>query len=235
MGKRFEYDQVVYDQIVRDFKEMSKLTIDQLEILEEIITHPENKLSDEKMNLFLSNEERLDELEVIVSNEIVDTLVLHQPAATDLRMVISIQRIVLNLERIGDLVVNIVNFIDQMEEKTLPSKYAEPISVMLSICINMVKKALKSFEDLDKDYAIWAIKNDEVVDDLFRTSLKKIINRSQIQDDVKELFFEFVNVNNIISNVERIGDKATNIAEASIYYMKGIDLRHSDIDVDKID
>lgn len=235
MGKKLEYDQKVYDKIKRDFHKMSELVLTQLENLEEIVTDTEVDLAEDKYKNFIKLEDEIDNLEVVISNEIIDALVLHQPAATDLRFTISIQRMALNLERVGDLVMNIVKFISQIENRNLPKKYSEPISNMLVMSISMVRKALKSFDEMDKDYAIWAIKNDEVVDDLYRSTFKKIIKKAKLEDEVRDMFFEFMNVNNIISNVERIADNATNIAEASIYFMKGIDIRHSDIDVDKLD
>ena len=93
----------------------------------------------------------------------------------------------------------------------------------------MVKKALESFENEDHETAIWTIKNDEVVDDMQRKLISRMLRKNTPPgvaiDDVKNI----LNFGSILNSIERIADNATNIAEASIYYQDGTDLRHSDL------
>ncbi len=226
----------LFDKINNDFESMSKMVLLQLKNLYEIIGETKIELLDIKYQEIYEREQKIDEMEVTISNDIINAFVLEHQAATSLRMLVSIQRMVVNLERVGDLCMNIVEFLRYTEDnKTLSEKYFDGISNMLTIAISMVKKSLKSFKKRDKDYAIWTIKNDDIVDNLYRNLLTKIINKANLKDKTKNLFYEFITMNNIISNIERIGDNASNIAEASIYFLEGIDIRHNNKEISGLD
>ena len=91
-------------------------------------------------------------------------------------------------------------------------------------------KAILSFVNSDKEFAIWAIQNDEVVDDMNHKLIRKAIAKSKLPDETQQLLFSFIHINSIISSIERIADHATNVAEASIYAMEGTDIRHHNMD-----
>ena len=225
----------LFDKINNDFESMSEMVLEQLQNLYEIIGETKIELLDIKYQEIYEREKEIDNFEVTISNDIINAFVLEHQAATSLRMLVSIQRMVVNLERVGDLCMNIVEFLRFTEDnKSLSEKYFEGISNMLTISISMVKKALKSFKKRDKDYAIWTIKNDDIVDDLHRNLLTKIINKANLKDKTKNLFYEFITMNNIISNIERIGDNASNIAEASIYFLEGKDIRHNNEEIEEL-
>ena len=93
----------------------------------------------------------------------------------------------------------------------------------------MVAKSLLSFTNNDKEYAIWTIKNDSVIDELNYKLIKKSILKDQ-DEAGKKMMQSFLNIKGIITDIERIADHATNIAEASIYASEGTDIRHTDIE-----
>lgn len=226
----------LFDKINQDFESMSSMVLEQLYKLDEIIGETKIELLDIKYQEIYEREKSIDEMEVTISSDIINAFVLEHQAATSLRMLVSIQRMVVNLERVGDLCMNIVEFLRFTEDnKSLSEKYFDGISNMLTISISMVKKALKSFKKQDKDYAIWTIKNDDIVDDLHRNLLTKIINKANLKDKTKNLFYEFITMNNIINNIERIGDNASNIAEASIYFLEGKDIRHHNEEIEGLE
>ena len=97
-----------------------------------------------------------------------------------------------------------------------------------------MKKSLLSFINNDNECAIWTIRNDEIVDEMNRKLLKNSIAKSKVSDKTKEMLLSYVDLKNIITNLERIADHATNIAEASIYSIQGTDIRHSGLDQDNI-
>ena len=101
---------------------------------------------------------------------------------------------------------------------------------MLLSGISMVEKSLLSFINNDNEYAIWTIKNDEVVDDMNSKLLINSISKAKVSDKTKEMLLSYIDLKNIITNLERIADHATNIAEASIYSIQGTDIRHSGLD-----
>lgn len=218
-------------QIRSLFDEMSQVVLHQLDLLEKIINSNAITIPDELMGMINENESRIDQFEISISEEIIDIIVLQKPVASDLRQVMALYQMVSNLERIGDSVMNITRFIPRIQDIDVYTKMSEVITNMLIASVSMVRKSILSFVAGDKDEAIWAIKNDVVVDEMNHKLIKKAINKSEFPEETKHLLFTFIQLNSIISTIERIADHATNIAEASIYALEGRDLRHQkDID-----
>jgi phosphate transport system protein len=157
---------------------------------------------------------------------------LQQPMASELRLLIAYFRMIGFMERIGDQLNNVITFMQKMEPPFIHEKHRDSLMNMLSISENMVRKALISFEDNDKEYAIWTIKNDELVDEMKYELMKRTVKKDTPEGvDINEMF-NLLNYGNILSSIERVADNATNIAEASIYYQQGIDLRHKNLSED---
>ena len=170
-------------------------------------------------------------MEVKNSDKIVNNIVLYQPVASDIRKVFACYRIVNSLERIGDLVFTIVNSIPNIKTLKIYNELNDVITNMLINSTNMVNKSLLAFTNDDKEYAIWTIKNDTVVDEINKKMLKKAIKKSSDNNNEnKELFMSFINMTSVVTNIERIAGHATNIAEAAIYSIEGKDIRHKPID-----
>jgi phosphate transport system protein len=124
------------------------------------------------------------------------------------------------------MVINILNFIDSIKMPDVYSNLSDAISNMLIQSMNMVSKALLAFTNDDKEYAIWTIKNDAAVNEINKKMLKKAIKKSTDTDENKHLLTSFINMNGMVTNIERIADHATNIAEAAIYSIEGKEIRH---------
>lgn len=216
--------------IVNDFENMANLVLTQLDILEGILNSGELVIPDGIKEQIDWNEEKLDKMEVKLSEKIVNTIVLYQPMASDIRKIIACQRMTTNLERIGDYVKNISRFISQIESPEMFGKMTDIFANMFSISLNMVRKALISFLNEDKDLAIWTIKNDEEIGALNRKMLQKVISKAPENPDLQKLLTSFITFKEIIQNIERIADHAANIAEAAIYSFEGKDVRHHNFD-----
>lgn len=217
--------------IFSDFEDFANLVLHQLDLLDTIISSGETEVPGEISEEIQKNEKKLDKFEVKLSDKIVNTIVLYQPVASDIRKLIACYRIIISLERVGDLVTNILRFLEDIKIPEIYTNLSEVVSNMLIQSSNMVNKALVAFTAEDKEFAIWTIKNDAVVDELNRKMLKKAIKKSKISDENKQLLTSFISMNSMVTNIERIGDHATNIAEAAIYSIEGKDIRH----VKKID
>ncbi len=102
----------------------------------------------------------------------------------------------------------------------------EVLMNMLVSGVTMVEKSLLSFLNNDDSYAEWTIKNDEIVDEMNRKLLINSVSRAKVTDKTREMLLSYMDLKNIITNMERIADHATNIAESSIYSMQGTDIRH---------
>jgi len=216
-------------KIRKEFSDFAEITLSQLNMLEKLLSNEAEDYAATTAKM-AKNEARLDKFEVSISERIVNTIVLHQPVASDLRMIFACYRMSINLERIGDLVMNIIKFIEKVKEHDTFLKTSGLLDNMLIQSSTMVTKALISFTNSDKNYAIWTIKNDEVIDELYTKLMKKSIKEGKVSDDNKKMLLDLMDIRSIISNIERIADHATNIAEASIYSMQGTDIRHMNID-----
>jgi len=225
--KREESIQDIY----KCFEEMSDIVLAQLILLEKYMAEPSTI---DMQNLFTeirSNEEKIDSYEVFVSDKIINSIVLYQPVASDIRRIIAIYRMTINLERIGDLVMNIIDSVESIKESEEYKAMTEVLMNMLLSGVSMVEKSLLSFINSDTEYAVWTIKNDEVVDEMNRKLLINSIQRAKVNEKTREMLMSYVDLKNIITNLERVADHATNIAEASIYALRGTDIRHTGLNI----
>lgn len=213
-------------EIMADYELLSNLVLKQLDILETIITNNELELEDSLIKNIKETEAKIDKWEVKLSDKIVNTIVLYQPVASEIRQLIALYRIVISLERIGDLAVSIFNFKKEIKNEKVYESLSDFISNTMLLSIKMVKNSMLSFMNKDIDLAIWTIKNEAVVDDLNKKMLKKAIGKAQKTDEKKNILISFIQVKEMVSSIERISDHAANIAEASIYAYEGKDVRH---------
>lgn len=212
--------------ILSDFESFANLVLHQLDLLETLVSEDETDDMNKIIREMMENENKLDHQEVKISDKIVDTIVLQKPVASDIRKIMACYRIVINLERVGDQVVNIVDAVKKVKSSEIYINLNDVVSNMLMQSSNMVNKALLAYTKDDKDYAVWTIKNDALVDEINHKLLKKAIKKSNVPKEEKELITNIISLKSMVSNIERIGDYATNIAEAAIYSIEGKDIRH---------
>jgi len=214
------------NKILSDFEVFANLLLRQLDLLEKLVATGETNFPEEISTELIANEKQLDKMEVKISDNIVNTIVLYHPVASDIRKIMACYRIIISLERVGDMVINIHNFIRKIKTPKVYTELSDVISNILMNSSNMVNKALLAFTNDDKEYAIRNIKNDAVVDEINKKMLKKAIKKGSSSDENKQILMSFISLNGMVTNIERIADHATNIAEAAIYSIEGKDIRH---------
>ncbi|MBP7358274.1 MAG: hypothetical protein KA955_02945 [Prevotella sp.] len=219
--------------LLSHFNEMVELVMRQLEIVDKLLVDGTIDIPAQIQQEIENNENRIDGFEISLGNEIINIIALQNPVASDVRKIISAYQMVSNLERIGDQVKNIDKFLSRIEDKAVFEHMLPVISSMMASSILMVKKSVSAFLNDDNDAAVWTIKNDDFVDDINHKLIKDTIKKSQYSEETRHLLFTFINLNGIISNIERIADHATNIAEASIYTNVGENLRHPKVEKDE--
>lgn len=215
------------NSILSDFENFANLVLAQLDLLEKVVTTDEKEIPEDYTNDILANEKKLDKLEIKISDKIVNTIALYQPVASDIRKLIACYRIIISLERVGDMVVNILGHIENVKGTPVFENLLDVVNTMLLQASNMVNKALLAFTTDDREFAIWTIKNDTVVDEINHKMIKKAIKKSSTSKEDKEMLTNFMSLNGMVTNIERIADHATNIAEAAIYSIEGKDIRHA--------
>lgn len=217
---------IAFEKIMADFETMGNLVLNQLDQIELLLDQGEMKLTDEESEQFQSTEDKIDKLEVKMNDRIVNTIVLFQPVASDLRQVMAAYRMVISLERVGDYAVHLVRFLEQIKSLKVFNELSELINSMFVDSVQMLKKALISFVQEDKESALWVIKRRTEVGELNQSMLKKVIQKSKEFDEKKKVIISFITIKEMVDNIERISDQAINIAESSIYYLEGKDVRH---------
>ena len=164
----------------------------------------------------------IDTREVDLEEECLKILALHQPVASDLRFLIAVLKINNDLERIGDLSVNIAErsiYLCTHMPVTLPANLAR----MAEITRTMLRQALDSLINLDNELAMNVLHLDEQVDDLNREMHRLAIQELRDQPDNIETLLHLLSVSRYL---ERIADHATNIAEDVYYLLNGEIIRH---------
>ena len=217
------------NEIKTSFGEMASLVLRQLTLLEKLMGTTEEQAFTDLIDEMEKAESRIDNLEVVIGEQFTSTIVLYQPVASDVRRLVAIYRMSINLERIGDRIHNLCRIIRDIRNTTEFSSTASLVTNMLTSGTIMVEKALLSFTNSDPDYAIWTIKNDTVVDEMNRKLLLCHLRKENIDNKTRSMVQCYIELKDMISNIERIADHATNIAEASIYSLQGTDIRHTGI------
>jgi len=213
--------------ILSDFEGFANLVLAQLNLMDKVLNSDDEEIPEGFVTTILDNEKKLDKLEVKISDKIVNTITLFQPVASDIRKLMACYRIIISLERVGDMVVNILHHTQKVRGSAVFAKLLDVISNMLLQGSNMVNKALLAFTNDDREFAVWTIKNDSAVNEINHKMLKKAIKKSSTSDEDKEMLTNFMNMTGMVTNIERIADHATNIAEAAIYSIEGKDVRHA--------
>lgn len=166
----------------------------------------------------------IDEREVLIEEECLKILALHQPVARDLRFVIAVLKINSDLERIGDIVVNIAGRGVRLSEFPVPD-LQEKIMCMGRLTRAMLKDSLDSLIVLDVGKAAEVIARDDEVDRLNVEVIRAVVSRAAAADSGVSIE-PLILIQSMARDLERIGDHATNIAEDVAYLADGTIIRH---------
>jgi phosphate transport system protein len=164
----------------------------------------------------------IDEMEVDLEEEGLKLLALHQPVAIDLRFIIAVLKINSDLERIGDLAVNIAEravFVATQKRVDIPFDFP----TMSKKVKEMLKKSLDSLVNMDVSLARKICEMDDEVDAIHREMYDQVKNGIREHPDRLDCLIHMLSVSR---HLERIADSATNIAEDVIYMIEGKIVRH---------
>jgi len=158
-------------------------------------------------------------------DELVATLIARrQPAATDLRLVLSISKIVRDLERVSDEANKIAHMAQKAHEaEKVSSVGANEVREIADQVLRMLGDSLTAFARMDADMALGVARHDKEVDSIYQSALRSLA--THMIEDPSEIS-PVLNVMWVLRSFERVGDHATNIAEHVIYLVKGTDIRH---------
>ncbi len=172
----------------------------------------------------VANDHRVNALEVKIDEECAHIIARRQPAAQDLRMIMTVIKMITDLERIGDEAEKIARMTKLIyaSERLLLPRFAE-IKVAAGYALDMLKKALDAFARVDITAAAAVVKQDRLLDDQFRGILRQLI--TFMMEDARTISTS-IEILFVAKALERIGDHAKNMSEYVVYLVKGKDVRH---------
>ena len=168
----------------------------------------------------IDGDEKINEFDISIEEKCVVLQTGHQPVARDLRYLHSISIIIKNLERIGDLAVNISKIAKKLaaEERKYPDKEVMDLfNEMGNLVKSELNKAIESFKNKDVKIALKLKESDSMINKLQEMILEKLYSYSKSNKDIK-----FV-TNIVLASryLERIGDQSVNIARRLLYFLSG--------------
>ncbi len=165
---------------------------------------------------------QLDQMEVDVEEACLKALALHQPVAIDLRFIVAVLKINNDLERVGDLAVNVAEravFLASQPHIDIGFDFA----AMAKGVQTMLKKSLDALVNYDVKQAHEVCAQDDDIDAMNRQMYQFVQRAVQERPEHTETLIHMLSV---VRHLERIADHATNIAEDVIYMIKGDIIRH---------
>src|SRR5580698_5291025 len=168
------------------------------------------------------SEERINQLDIDIDEFATRLLATQQPVAGDLRFLTAAIKINSDLERMGDLAINIAERSLSLLRRPIVTILID-IPHMARVVESMVHKSLDAFVQRDPDLAQSVLLSDDEVDDLKNAVYKELLAMTEEGKAPVPAAFDLIFV---AHNLERIADHATNIAEDVLFLIKGIDVRH---------
>jgi phosphate transport system protein len=189
------------------------------------------KVDPELANIVLKRDSKIDKYDDKIERICQKLFALNQPVAMDLRYVMSALKINANLERVGDLSVNIAR---------LSLEISEPVEIYSKINFGeisyltkfMIKNAIDSFIRIDAELVRQVLSTDDKLDELVRTAADSIIDEMKRDGNFVE---QGLKIYSVLQEMERLGDHATNISEEVYFIVKAQSIKHRSDSFDDVD
>ncbi len=211
-------------RLKQEFNNMANQVLRQAQILKLQLS---GDTSQELIDEIGLNEKSIDSLEVKLRDDIINIIVLYSPRAGDLRRIISYYDTVVDLERIADIIDSISRRMHYLnKQNSIYPDYKENALQVFDLADGMLQNAIFAFIWADNAMARSLIAKDEELDKVHRLSHKKLFEHQQEEGVHPHWLADILDLGRILYGMERIGDGATNIAEAVIFLSEGKDIRH---------
>jgi phosphate transport system protein len=173
-------------------------------------------------NSIILSDQQTNSMELAIDRHCLEVLARRQPVAGDLRFLTSALKIVVDLERVGDLGVSIATRVVELEHESPLIPY-DVLLETLTLARGMVSGALDALVTEDVARAQQIIAKDEVVDNLSARTFEEVLSRMRV---APQNAYRATRIQSISRYIERIADHGVNIAERVIFVLTGEDIRH---------
>jgi phosphate transport system protein len=214
-GRHFQEE---LEQLKARLLEMGGLAEEQVRLAVKGLVHRDRDL----IARVLTGDDPLNALHIEVDNRCFTLLALYQPMAVDLRSIVAAVKINTDLERVGDLAINIAEAAQRYVAHP-PVKKLIDIPRMATIAQNMLRDALDAFVRRDTGLAQSVLNDDDALDSLKTQIFRELLTYMLADPATIEPALDLILVSR---HLERIGDHATNVAEDVIFMVSARDVRH---------
>jgi len=170
----------------------------------------------------MKTDRRINQLECEIDELCMRILAMRQPVASDLRFVTTALKIVTDLERIGDLGVNICERVAELNEEPALMPVSD-LGPLAEEATEVVHEALDALVDRDVDRATELLARDAAIDAQYSELFHRLL---ELMSKDAATIYRATRIQSIAKYLERIGDHAMNIAEKVVFLVKGKDIRH---------
>ena len=214
-GRHFQEE---LEQLKTRLLEMGGLAEEQVRLAVKALMERDREL----VALALNGDEPINKLHIEIDGRCFTLLALHQPMAVDLRSIVAAVKINTDLERVGDLAINIAEAARRYAQHA-PVKKLIDIPRMATIAQTMLRDSLDSFVRRDTELAQRVLNEDDKLDALKTQIFRELLTYMLQDPGTIEAALDLILISR---HLERIGDHATNIAEDVIFMVSARDVRH---------
>jgi phosphate transport system protein len=223
-------DKHISSQFDADLREVSSRVLEMGGLAEAQVSqamYALSNFSEETAAQVLQQEERVNQMEVTIDADLQRIIAMRQPTAIDLRLLIAISKAIANLERVGDEAARIARTVQKLITAGVSSRMRVPVNDLAyeaELAISQLRRSLDAFARLDAAQALDVLRRDDQIDEEFDGLLRKLI--TYMMEDPRTISAS-IDLVFVAKAIERVGDHAKNLAEATIYIVKGADVRHA--------
>jgi phosphate transport system protein len=180
---------------------------------------------DELASKVRENDARINQIEIDIDEQCINIIARRQPAASDLRTLISVMKASTDLERIGDEAGRVAKMAQALSGLEYPTDQYHDFRELSALAEEIVANSLDAFARLDPEGALKVIESDEIIDQGYNAIVRD--RGSNMRQDTASVD-RAMNVIWAARALERVGDHAKNISEYVVFLVKGKDVRHSE-------
>ena len=230
MLKQDDYKQHISARFNSELEEVKNHLLEMGGVVEEQLGAAVEALVDRDSGVaehIVARDEEVNKMEIAIDDECSTIMARRQPAASDLRLVITVIKINTDIERIGDEAAKVARQAVRLaEEGASPTSSVEVRHIGAHVA-SMLRNALDAFARLDVDLAVQVIQDDVQVDKKYGSAMRSLV--TFMMEDPRDIG-AILNEMWALRSLERIGDHASNIAEHVVYLVRGLDIRHQPLE-----